>query len=50
MYKKIMAVCLYNQERMILKWIIRQWDEEAWTDLAQDRYRWRAMCERGSEP
>jgi len=28
-----MAVCLYNQERIILKWIIKKWDEEAWTGL-----------------
>jgi hypothetical protein len=28
-----MAVCLYNEEKIILKWIIKKWDEEAWTGL-----------------
>jgi len=28
-----MAVCLYNQERIILNWIVKNWDEEAWTGL-----------------
>jgi hypothetical protein len=30
-YKEIMTVCLYNQERIILKWIIKKWDEKVWT-------------------
>ena len=31
--------------RIILRWIFRQWDREYmdWTDLAQDRDRWRAL-------
>ena len=29
--------------RIILKWISKKWDGEAWTDLAEDRDRWRAL-------
>ena len=30
--------------RIILRWICKRWDGGTdWTDLAQDRYRWRAV-------
>ena len=29
--------------RMILKWILAQWDGWAWTDLAENRDGWRAV-------
>ena len=30
--------------RIILRWIFRKWDEGMdWIQLAQDRYRWRAL-------
>jgi hypothetical protein len=29
--------------RVILKWIFRRWVGGAWTDLAQDRHKWRAL-------
>jgi hypothetical protein len=29
--------------RIILRWIFRKWDGMYWTDLAQDRERWRAL-------
>jgi hypothetical protein len=30
--------------RIILRWIFKRWDGGTdWTDLAQDRYRWRAV-------
>jgi len=28
---------------IILKYVFKKWDGEAWTDLAQDRKRWRAF-------
>ena len=32
-------------ERMILKWTLRKWDEGMdWTGLAQDRDRWHALA------
>ena len=29
--------------KIIFKWIFWKWDVGAWTDLAQDRDRWRAL-------
>ena len=29
--------------RIILKWIFKKWDVGLWTELAQDRDRWRAL-------
>jgi hypothetical protein len=29
--------------RIILKWIFKKWDGMDWIELAQDRYRWRAL-------
>jgi len=29
--------------RIILRWIFRKWGVWVWTDLAQDRGRWRAL-------
>jgi hypothetical protein len=29
--------------RILLKYIFNKWDEKAWTDLAQDRDKWRGL-------
>ena len=29
--------------RIALRWIFRKWDVVLWTELAQDRDRWRAL-------
>jgi hypothetical protein len=37
-------ICLDVSGRIILKWILETgWDGMDWIDLAQDRYRWRAL-------
>jgi hypothetical protein len=37
MYKETVGFCLCNRERIILKWIIKKWDEETWAGMIWPR-------------
>jgi hypothetical protein len=32
-----------TDDRIILKWISKQWDREVWTDMAQNKDKWWAF-------
>jgi len=38
--------------RLILRWVFKKWDGRGmdWIELAQDRDRWRVICECGNVP